>query len=105
MDLAKLMPKFEKPKNVFDAVAKVSDGVKAAKEFALDCKRVKEFILAQNSEADKAFEAANPVPPAEAPDWIQIHYYGSRCLALSLELIAKTGEMAKMEFTTESEGN
>lgn len=95
MDIAKLIPKFEAPKNVFDAVGKLSDGVAAAKEFALDCKAIKEFVLNQNSEADKAFELANPVPKADAPDYLQILYFGGRAINLSLEMVSKTGEFAK----------
>lgn len=103
MDLAKLMPKFEKPKNVFDAVAKMSDAVKSAKEIALDCKRVKDFVLGYNSKADEEYEKVNPVPPANSPDWEQIVYYSNRAFSLSMELIGVTGEKAKKEFSEPSE--
>jgi len=95
MDLAKLIPKFEMPKNVFEGVAKLSDGVASAKEFALDCKAIKDFALEYNSEADEKFELANPVPPAKSPDLIQILYFGGRSVSLSLEMVAKVGEFAK----------
>lgn len=95
MDIAKLIPKIEMPKNVFEGVAKLSDGVASAKEFVLDCKAIKEFALSYNSKADEEFEAKNPVPPAKSEDWIQILYHGGRSLNLSLEMVAKVGEFAK----------
>jgi len=84
--------------NFLSAVSKFSNGVKQAKEFAADCKAVKDFVLTHNSSADVEFQKANPLPPSTAPDYLQIVAYASRTIALTTELIEHTGKFAEQRL-------